>query len=216
MIIREACVESFQEAIRAQELGAERIELCARLDLGGITPSYALIESIKKALTIPVMVMIRPRGGDFNYDGMEMNIMRQNIETCKMIGVTGVVFGILEKSGIVDLDRIRKMTRIAYPLEVTFHKAIDDTPDPVAAVRDIIAIGGITRLLSSGGAETAMEGADVLNKMISEAENKIIIMPGGKVTKDNLEDIARKINAREFHGRKIVGTLSGKKRNQSA
>jgi copper homeostasis protein len=209
MIIREACVESFQEALRAQQLGAERIELCSRLDLGGITPSYALIQSVINVLNIPVMVMIRPRGGNFIYNAMEFKIIRQNIETCKTIGVAGVVFGFLDESRAIDKKNTNEMVRIAHPLEVTFHKAIDDTPDPVAAVKDLTGIGGITRLLSSGGAETAMEGANVLKEMISKAENNIIVMPGGKVTKDNLEDIVREINAREFHGRKIVGTLSG-------
>ncbi|MBS0000192.1 MAG: copper homeostasis protein CutC [Cyclobacteriaceae bacterium] len=209
MLIREACVETFREAVNAQELGAERIELCARLDLGGITPSYALIESVKKTLRIPVMVMVRPRGGNFSYNQMELKIMRQNIETCKMIGITGIVFGFLQESGIVDHSLTEEFARLAYPLDITFHKAIDETPDPVAAIEVLKEVEGITRVLSSGGAETAMAGAGVLNSMISKAGNRIIIMPGGKVTRDNLHEVAGIIKTHEFHGKKIVGPLNG-------
>jgi copper homeostasis protein len=208
-LIREACVETFREAINAQELGAERIELCARLDLGGITPSYATIESVRKNLHIPVMVMIRPRGGNFVYDKMELKIINQNIDACKLIGITGIVIGFLQESGAVDTEITQIFARMAYPLDVTFHKAIDETPDPVTAVEMLKGIEGITRVLSSGGAETAIEGAEVLNKMISAAEGRLIIMAGGKVTKDNLEEISGIIKTREFHGKKIVGSLHG-------
>jgi copper homeostasis protein len=209
MLIREACVETFQEALRARDQGAERIELCARLDLGGITPSYALIESIRKALSIPVMVMVRPRGGNFIYDPMEIKIMRQNIDTCKRIGIHGVVFGILTRSGNVDVAQTQLLAKYAFPLEVTFHKAIDDTPDPVAAIEKLILIDEITRVLSSGGAETALKGALVLNEMINRTGNRMIIVAGGKVTSDNLDEVTRAIHTAEFHGKKIVGSLSG-------
>lgn len=209
MMIREACVETFQEALRAEEQGAERIELCARLDLGGITPSYALIESVRKVLSIPVMVMIRSRGGNFVYDPMEIKIMRQNIDACKEIGVSGVVFGLLTKSGNVDLTRTQELADYAAPLDVTFHKAIDDTPDPVEAIEDLLKVKGIHRVLSSGGADAALKGASVLNEMIKRANGKIIIMAGGKVTSENLSEIARIIPTTEFHGKKIVGSLSG-------
>jgi copper homeostasis protein len=208
-LIREACVESFREAERAQELGAERIELCARLDLGGITPSYALIESVKKNLRIPVMVMIRPRGGNFTYDRMELKIMRQNIGMCEQMGIDGIVFGFLKQSGEIDTTLTRDFTRLAYPLEVTFHKAIDDTPDPVAAVDMLKEIDGVSRVLSSGGAATAFEGATVLNRMISAAEGRLIIMAGGKVTRENLQEMSDIIRTNEFHGKKIVGPLNG-------
>lgn len=208
MLIREACVESFQNALKAQELGAERIELCARLDLGGLTPSYALIESVRKELHLPIMVMIRPRGGNFMYNPIEMKIMRQSIETCKAIGVAGVVFGMLQASGAIDKRGTQQLAGWSYPLEITFHKAIDETPDPVVAVENLKQIEGITRVLSSGGADTALEGASVLNEMIACAENRIIIMAGGKVTANNLEEMTHKIHTYEFHGKKIVGSLS--------
>jgi copper homeostasis protein len=207
--IREACVENFREAINARDLGAERIELCARLDLGGITPSYGLIESVKKNLQIPVMVMIRPRGGDFVYDQMELKIMRQNIETCKLIGITGIVFGFLDHSGEVDAELTRDFVQLAYPLEVTFHKAIDETSDPIAAVEKLKNIEGISRILSSGGRETAIEGAETLNRMITVAADRLIIMAGGRVTAENLQEVSGLIHTREFHGRKIVGPLNG-------
>lgn len=209
MMIREACVETFQEALKAEEQGAERIELCARLDLGGITPSYALIESVRKVLSIPVMVMIRPRGGNFVYDPMEIKIMRQNIDMCKEIGVSGVVFGLLTKSGKVDLTRTQQLADYAAPLDVTFHKAIDETPDPVEAVADLLRIKRVYRVLSSGGSDTALLGASILNEMIKRTNGQLIIMAGGNVTSENLSEVARIIQTAEFHGRKIVGSLTG-------
>ena len=208
-LIREACVETFTEAVRAREQGAERIELCAQLDVGGITPSYALIETVKKNLDIPVMVMIRPRGGNFCYDPMELKAMRQSIETCKLIGVAGCVFGFLQTSGFVDEGLTREFARLAFPLEVTFHKAIDETPDPVSSVEVLGQIDGIKRILSSGGAETALDGAQVLNEMIRVSRNRLVIMAGGRVTNNNLEELSGIINTNEFHGRKIVGSTEG-------
>jgi copper homeostasis protein len=140
---------------------------------------------------------------------MEIKIMRQNIEACKEIGVSGVVFGSLTQSGNVDLTRTQQLAVYAAPLDVTFHKAIDDTPDPVEAVADLLKIKGIYRVLSSGGADTALVGAITLNKMVKRANGMIIIMAGGKVTSENVSEIARIISTTEFHGRKIVGSLSG-------
>ncbi len=207
-MIREACVESFQEALRAEELGAERIELCARLDLGGLTPSYSLIESVKKYLKIPIMVMIRPRGGNFIYSALELRIMQQSIQICKNLKINGIVLGLLDQHRKIDDNRIQKLVEEAYPLEVTFHKAIDDTSDLINAVKDLKKIEGITRVLSSGGAATALEGVTILNEMIDHADNQIIVIAAGKVTKENLNKVANKIHTHEFHGRKIVGPLT--------
>jgi len=207
-MIREVCVESLQEAVIAQELGAERIELCARLDLGGITPSYGLIESVKRNLKIPFMVMIRPRGGNFIYNALELKIMQQSIQICKNLGIDGIVLGILDQNKKIDIIQTQKLVKEASPLQVTFHKAIDDTVDPRIAVENLKKIKGITRILSSGGAVTALEGANILNEMISSAEDQIVVMAGGKVTKDNLMEVAGKIHTSEFHGRKIVGPLT--------
>ncbi len=209
-MLKEACVESLQEALLAQQRGANRIELCADLGIGGITPSYALIESAKKLLNIPVMVMIRPRGGNFVYTRYEIKSMLQSIDICKNIGVEGIVTGILTEAGDIDNILNRRLTERSYPLEVTFHKAIDATPDLVRSTEMIKQIKGFTRILTSGGAATAMEGAEKINEMIRAAGDKIRIIAAGKVTNENLGVIKRMINTDEFHGRKIVGVLAGK------
>jgi copper homeostasis protein len=207
MISKEACVESVIEAVHAQEKGADRIELCADLNSGGITPSYALIESAKKIVKIPLMVMIRPRAGDFIYDTSEVKIMRQSIDVCKSVGIMGVVLGVLNKSNQVDVETTIDLVKYALPLQVTFHKAIDVTPDIFEAVIRLAEINGITRILSSGGTKTALDGAEVLNKMIGISGDKLTIIAAGKVTSDNISEVSRVIHTNEFHGRKIVGVL---------
>ncbi len=206
-ITLEACVETIQEALSAQGKGADRIELCGDLSVGGVTPSYGLIAEIKKRLRIPMMVMIRPRGGDFMYDDMEIEIMKTDIQACKELGVQGVVFGLLTKEGRIDLEKTKILANLAKPLQVTFHKAIDDTPDLIEAIRQLSAIPGIQRVLTSGGTATALEGKEVLNEMIRTANDKLTILAAGKVTHENLEHIKRSIPTTEFHGRKIVGNL---------
>ena len=206
-MVLEACVESFQEASIAEARGANRIELCADLHVGGITPSYALLESVKSKLNIPVMVMIRPRGGNFIYDAMELKTMRQSIEICKSLGVMGIVLGLLDKNNKVDIINTAELVSNAYPLEVTFHKAIDETKDLIRAVKDLKKIEGISRILTSGGAPTAIEGANQINKMITAAGDSIKILAAGRITNHNLKKIDAALNTDEFHGRKIVGEL---------
>jgi len=206
-MIVEACVESFQEAVKAESNGADRIELCAELEIGGTTPSYALIESTYKVLKIPIMVMIRPRGGNFNYSTSEIKMMKQSIDICKSIGVYGIVFGILTNKNLVDAARTEDLVKHAQPLPITFHKAIDDTPKIPEAVDILKNIDGITRILTSGGCETAMEGAKVINQMVDQTKEKLIIVAAGRITNENLESIKSKLSTSEFHGRKIVGKL---------
>jgi copper homeostasis protein len=206
-LILEACVESFQEASKAEALGANRIELCADLHVGGTTPSYAVLESVMKKLSIPVMVMIRPRGGNFMYNSMELKSMRQSIEICKSLGVKGIVLGLLDDNNKVDILNTTDLVRCAFPLEVTFHKAIDETQDLIQAVKDLKQIKGMTRILTSGGKATAMEGADYINEMIDTASGSLQILAAGRITHKNLHKIAAMLHTNEFHGRKIVGDL---------
>jgi copper homeostasis protein len=207
MYIREACVETIIEAVHAQERGADRIELCSELSVGGLTPSYAMIESAKRILKIPIMVMVRPRAGDFNYSDGELKIMRQVIDVCKSIGVYGIVTGCLTEKSQVDAESTAALASYAMPLQVTFHKAIDKTPDIISAMEHLTRIPGITRVLTSGGADTAIEGADTINKMIEVASNSMIVIAAGKITDKNFTDVTTIIRAKEYHGRKIVGAL---------
>jgi len=206
-MILEACVETFEEALKAESLGANRIELCDDLSVGGITPSYALIDSVKKQLKIPIMVMIRPRGGNFIYDSSELKLMKQSIDVCKSLCVMGVVFGILNNQNLIDPENTRMLAEYANPLEITFHKAIDDTPDPVRAAKTLTQIKSISRILTSGGKPTALEGAAIINEMSEIVTGHLKILAAGRITNTNLKEMSNILEVEEFHGRKIVGTL---------
>jgi copper homeostasis protein len=203
-LILEACVETLEDAILAEQCGADRIELCGDLSLGGVTPSKELTEACLHSLRIPIMAMVRPRGGDFVYDETELTEMKASIEYFKSVGVAGVVFGILDEKNELDLEITRELVDLAQPLLVTFHKAIDDTPDPVVAVGALAQIAGIQRVLTSGGQATALEGATVLRKMRAAVEGKLIVLAAGKVTVENLKQVHAVVRAEEYHGKRIV------------
>lgn len=202
-MIREKCIGSFLEAIEAQELGAERVELCDNLTEGGTTPSYGTIKMVVEKLNIPTFVIIRPRGGDFYYTPEEIEIMKEDIKVCKTLGVKGVVIGVLNKDNTINYEAIQDMITLAKPMSVTFHKAIDELKDPVSEVKKLAKIG-VNRILTSGTKETALEGKEILKKMIKEAGDEIIIIVAGKVTKENLDEISTLIPTKEYHGKKIV------------
>ena len=206
-MILEACVESLEEALKAWESGAQRIELCSRLDLDGLSPSEELVREVCATLKIPVMVMIRPRDGDFVYSEEEFTVMLREIDRAKALGASGMVFGVLTPENQIDMDQCRRLAERAFPLPVTFHKAIDTMEDPVMGVRQLLECGGITRILTSGGKPTAREGAAKIREMMEAAACRIIILVAGKVTGDNVEEIEALTGAEEFHGRRIAGEL---------
>ena len=205
--LKEVCVDTREQALRAQTQGADRIELCARLDLDGLTPDTGFIRFALDSLRIPVHVMIRPRGGDFVYTDEEIRQMREEIAYCKAQGVPGVVFGVLKPDHTLDIPTIAELTRLASPMKVVIHKAIDRTPDPVEALRSLLEIEGIHSVLTSGGAATALEGAEVLKKMLALAGDRIQVMVAGKVTRENLAQVDAQFHAREYHGRLLAGPL---------
>jgi len=204
----EACVESMEEALKARDNGADRIELCSRLDLDGLTPSVDLVNQVCRNLNIPVMVMIRPRGGDFVYSEEEIRVMEEEIKMAGSAGASGVVFGLLTSGNHVDVDNCARLAALAYPLPVTFHKAVDCMEDPAQGVRELREVNGITRILTSGGKPTAREGASKIREMIREAQGKFTILVAGKVTRENVGEIRELTGATEFHGRKIAGVLT--------
>jgi copper homeostasis protein len=201
--IKEVCVESFQEAVSAKVTGASRIELCENLSCGGTTPSYGTIRKTIEKLNIPVMVMIRPRGGDFCYSHDEFEIMRDDIRICHELGADGVVLGILKPNQTIDIERTTELVNLARPMQVTFHKAIDETKDILLSVIQLKNIG-IDRILSSGGEATAFEGQETLMKMIEIAGDHMKIIVAGKVTSENFAEIVSLIPSDEYHGRKLV------------
>lgn len=194
----EACVDSVESSLNAQQGGADRIELCADLLEGGITPSYAMLKLVMEKLTIPVNVLVRPRGGDFLYTDNEFEVMKKDIEFCKQIGVNGVVIGILNDDGTVDKIRTQELIEAARPMSVTFHRAFDMTRDPLEALNTLIELG-VDRLLTSGQEADVYKGIPTLQKMVEYADNRIVIMPGGGVTETNIKEVVEKTGANEIH-----------------
>ena len=207
MFIKEACVENLSEAIKAEKQGADRIELCANLDVGGTTPSFELIQEVKANLSIPIRVMIRPRGGDFCYSDSEVESMKLQIEECKKLNVEALVFGISNADRTLNIKRIKELANKAYPLKVVIHKAIDETPDIIQACKELIVTEQITTILTSGGEDTAEEALLILKILIDLAGNKIEIMPAGKITHKNVEKLHSFLKTRAYHGKLIVGSL---------
>ena len=202
-MIKEACVESFEKALEAQNNGANRIELCENLAVGGTTPSYGTVKVCLEKLDIPIFPMIRARGGNFIYSKDEIEIMKEDIKIFKELGVKGVVLGCLISNNKIDLELTKELVDLAYPMEVTFHKAIDEIQNPLDYIDDLVNIG-IKRILTSGGKATALEGKDLINEMIKKSNGRLKIVVAGKVTKGNLNGLSNLISADEFHGKLIV------------
>ena len=202
-MIKEACVESFEKALEAQSNGANRIELCENLAVGGTTPSYGTVKICLEKLNIPIFPMIRARGGNFVYSKDEIKIMKEDIKIFKELGVKGVVLGCLTSDNKIDLEFTKELVDLAYPMEVTFHKLIDEILNPLDYIDDLVNIG-IKRILTSGGKATALEGKDLINEMIKKSNGRLKIVVAGKVTKENLNGLSNLISADEFHGKLIV------------
>tara|TARA_Y200000002_G_scaffold87169_1_gene69485 strand:+ start:730 stop:1446 length:717 start_codon:yes stop_codon:yes gene_type:complete len=175
-MIVEICANNFQSALNAQEAGADRIELCSELAVGGITPNYGLLKKVSE-LKIPVHVLIRPRSGDFMYSDSEFEVMKQNIALCKQLNCSGVVSGVLNKDLSVDMVRTKALIDFASPMTFTFHRAFDWTPNPLATAKKLAQIG-VVRILTSGQAVSAIEGLPMLIQL-RKTFNGIILAAGG-------------------------------------
>lgn len=206
-VVIEVCIDSVASALAAEQGGATRVELCANLFEGGTTPSAGCIARIRKQLSIPLNVLIRPRGGDFYYSDDEFEVMKYDIQVAKELGVDGVVIGMLQQDGSVDKKRTKELVELAKPMSITFHRAFDMTPDPFLAMEEIIELG-IHRILTSGQERTAFEGADLIAQLVEKAAQRIIILPGGGITERNLRKIVANTGVRECHtsGRKSIAS----------
>ncbi|MBI5404084.1 MAG: copper homeostasis protein CutC [Ignavibacteriae bacterium] len=192
-----ACFD-FESAMLAQKAGADRVELCSNQPEGGVTPSYGLIDLARKNLHIDLNVIIRPRGGNFVYTDSELNIMENDILVCKELGINGVVFGVLNEDKTIDKTVNSELVQIASPLATTFHRAFDETPDAMKALEDVIDCG-FTRILTSGQKISAIEGTKLISGLIEAAGQKIIIMPGGGIRKENIKELIQITKAKEYH-----------------
>lgn len=207
----EVCVDTIEAAKEAEKGRADRIELCSSLSEGGLTPSMGLTQIAKKELNIPIMVMIRPRAGDFCYSDLEFEIMKKDISYCKDIGVDGVVFGILTPEGEIDKKRTSELVLLAFPMKVCFHRAIDMTQDYFQSFLDLMECN-VDRILTSGKENKAIDGAFRIAKIIETSALKqekspsnkgrikpIEIMVGSGVNPDNIEEIYTKTKALHYH-----------------
>jgi len=201
-VLFESCIDSHVAALASAGGGAGRVELCARLDVGGTTPGAALIERCAASLAIPVFVMIRPRGGDFAYDAGEVAVMADDIRAAAAAGAHGVVFGALRPDTTIDAGIMRRLIDVARPLPVTCHKAIDATRDPIEALEALLALG-VDRVLSSGGADTAVGGAATIARMVARAGEALVVIGGGGVRATNVAAIVQQTGVREVHAKAL-------------
>jgi copper homeostasis protein len=194
----EVCVDSVESGVAAERGGATRLELCSNLLEGGVTPSAGLIELVRARISIGLQVMIRPRGGDFCYTADEFEIMRRDILIAKKLGADGVVAGILDAKGNVDIERTRQLVDLAHPLNVTFHRAIDMSVDLLRATEDVCQTGA-NRLLTSGGEQTAWQGIETIARLVKAARGRISVIACGAIGRDNAASIVERTGVKEIH-----------------
>jgi len=193
------CAESLEAAQAADCGGADRIELCSNLSIGGVTPEFDLAADVIRAVAIPVYVLIRPRGGDFVYSTAEFGEMKRQIERIKLSGAAGVVTGVLLPDGRVDVERSRALVSQARPMAVTFHRAFDETPDLKEALESVILVGADS-LLTSGGETDVLTGANSIASLVKLAGGRIQIIAGGGLRLETLLEVVRRTGVSALHG----------------
>ncbi|HTD54727.1 MAG TPA: copper homeostasis protein CutC [Silvibacterium sp.] len=207
MTVLEICVDSVESAVAAERGGARRVELCSDLLEGGITPSPGLLERVRKCVGIDVFVMIRPRGGDFCYTAEELAIMKADIDHVKQLGADGIVLGVLDTDGYVDVDRTRDLVDRAKPLPVTFHRAIDVSASLTDSLERIVSTGA-ERVLTSGGRRRALDSTRDLSEAIRQTQGRLIVMVGGGLNPENIAAVAEQTGAAEYHASLNTGLPS--------
>ena len=195
----EICCGSIQSAANAKAGGAVRVELCQGLVEGGTTPSPATIQYAVRELGLKVFVLVRPRGGDFCYNELEVKTMEEDVAFCKEAGASGIVVGFLHPDGSIDTELTRRFVELSAPLPVTFHRAFDECADPLNALEQIIECG-CARILTSGCKPTAIEGAEMLQQLVKQADGRITILAGSGVTPENVLTLREKTGVKELHG----------------
>ena len=205
----EAAVETLEGSLAAVREGAGRLELCADLVSGGVTPDPELLRAVRAAVVVPVAVMIRPRAGDFNYDPAERRVMLEQIQIAKAAGAESVVLGVLTAVGLVDEEWTVRLSAAARPLRVVFHRAVDATPDLEASVQ-VLARLGVDRVLTSGGAPSAERGLAQLGRLVQQFGRRIGILPGGQVRAENAGRIVQRLGVSEIHVGYPTGAEAGR------
>ena len=204
---REVCVDNIKDAMRAVDLGANRIEYCSKLNEEGLTPNVEDVKYLLKNINIPIRIMIRPHSKSFNYSETDISTMLRDISTFKKIDIDGIVIGCLNKDDEIDLKKINMFIEKARPLKVIFHKAIDITSDPLKSLKNLIKYSNINGVLTSGGFKKAEDGVKLLKKMLDICPINFELIIAGKITLENINKINQKLSAKFYHGKKIVGVL---------
>ncbi len=212
-LVLEVCVESVESAVAAEQGGAHRVELCSALADGGVSPSAGLIAVVRQRIQIPMHVMIRPRASDFCYSQDEFAVMQRDLLMAKHLGADGVVLGILDLDGKIDIQRTKQLVALAAPMQVTFHRAFDMSGDLICSLRDL-QITGIHRILTSGGKQTAVEGAEMLKKLVESANGSIGIMAASGIDAHNVAELLQRTGVREVHA-SLRSTLASSMRYQN-
>lgn len=194
----EIAVFTIESALLAASAGADRLELCENPAEGGTTPSYGTLKIVRERISIPVFPIIRPRGGDFFFSEDAFEVMKKDISLCKELQFEGVVTGSLLRNGTIDTEHTKQLVELAYPMEVSFHRAFDRAIEPLQALDDIIACG-CTRLLTSGQVPNAFDGKELIKTLIDKAADRIIIMPGSGVRSGNILELAKFTGTTELH-----------------
>ena len=206
-IFIECCVESLSEALIAEKRGACQLELCSDLANDGLTPDTALTEKTLETISIPLKVMIRHRKGDFFYDKSDISIIRNQINSMKLIGIKHIVFGSLTHLNRINLEQIKMVSEWAYPMNVTYHKAIDLSENFFEDTELLLQFKNVKSLLTSGQSSTAEKGYLTLKRLLADFGKNIKIISAGRITDKNLNKIHNMIRGRYYHGRKILGEL---------
>lgn len=197
-VLIEVCVDSVASAVAAERGGAQRVELCSDLLEGGVTPSLGLLEAVRAKISIGINPIIRPRAGDFYYSEEEFDVMCRDVEAAKNSGADGIVLGILDPSGRVDIARTRQLIDLARPLSATFHRAFDMSADLLLSLEDVCAAGA-DRLLTSGGEQSCLQGIDTISQLVQAAGGRIAIMAGGSIGPENVATIIERTGVKEIH-----------------
>ena len=204
---KEVCVDNLEDAMRAVDLGANRIEYCSKLSEEGLTPEIEDVKYLLKNINIPLRIMIRPLSKSFNYSEQDISIILRDISTFKKIDIDGIVIGCLNNDDEIDLKKINLLTDKARPLKVIFHRAIDMTSDPLKSLKNLIKNSNVDGVLTSGGFKKAEDGVKLLKKMLNICPINFELIIAGKITSDNINKINQKLSAKFYHGKKIVGVL---------
>jgi copper homeostasis protein len=204
MVVKEVCVDNLNDAVRAYEAGANRIEYCSDLDQDGLTPNIDELLTLSKTIPIPIRCMLRPHSNSFTYNKNDIEKIRKTINFCKKNKIDGVVFGCLNAKNEIDFSTLKLISKITKPLKLIFHKAIDFTPDFDKSLRELIDSKMVDGVLTTGGKQKAMDNLELLSKISQFSPKKFEFIACGNITYKNYDYIHSIVKSKFYHGKKII------------